>query len=450
MQETVRGQSLNVLVVDDEANIRKMLVTCLEVDGHQVVAVGNSRDALAEAARRSFDLALVDLRLGSDRGIDLIPALVGESPWMKVVVITAHGSIDSAVETMKRGAADYLTKPFAPAQVRLVTERVRQVRALEQRVAGLQGMLGESNPEVTLESNSPAMQRTLSLARQVAGSDANCLLRGESGTGKGVLAKAIHSWSERADKPFSTVSCPSLSAQLLESELFGHAKGAFTGAVRDNPGRIAASEGGTLFLDEIGELPLELQPKLLRFVQDREYERVGEAVSRRADVRVVTATNADLEAFVRTGRFREDLLYRINVVQIELPALRDRREDIGPLAERILAQLKREKSSVVGFTEEAAEAMQNYRWPGNVRELRNVVERAMILCRSERIGVEHLPAGFAPQAPSEGLGDPIPLDRLEELHIRRILAASKSLDDAAKILGIDVATLWRRRKKYGI
>jgi NtrC-family two-component system response regulator AlgB len=369
---------------------------------------------------------------------------------MKVVVITAHGSIDSAVETMKRGATDYLTKPFTPSQVRLVTERVRQLRALEQRVAGLQGILGESNPELNLESNSPAMQRAVNLARQVARSDASCLLRGESGTGKGVLAKAIHWWSARAAKPFSTVSCPSLSSQLLESELFGHTKGAFTGAVRENPGRIAMSQGGTLFLDEIGDLPVELQPKLLRFVQDREYERVGEAVTRHADVRLVTATNANLEDLIRQGRFREDLLYRLNVVQIDLPALRDRREDIFSLAQRLLAQFKREKPAVVGFSAEALETMQNYNWPGNVRELRNVIERAMILCQSEYIGLEHFPASFGPRSTSPGLGDAISLERLEEVHIRRILASTKSLEEAATILGIDLATLWRRRKKYGI
>jgi NtrC-family two-component system response regulator AlgB len=450
MSQTPEASPLNILVVDDEVNIRKMLATCLELNGHSVVSVSNSQDALAESARRSFDLAFVDLRLGADRGLDLIPALLGESPWMKLIVITAHGSIDSAVETMKRGAADYLTKPFTPAQVRLVTERVRQVRALEQRVAGLQGMLGQSNPETSLESASPAMQRAVNLARTIARSEATCLLRGQSGTGKGVLARAIHSWSARSAKPFSTVSCPSLSAQLLESELFGHARGAFTGAVRENPGRIAMSEGGTLFLDEIGDLPIELQPKLLRFVQDREYESVGESTTRRADVRLITATNADLEDLVRKGRFREDLLYRINVVQIDLPALRDRREDIMPLAERLLAEFNRDKPAVVGFTAEAAQAMQSYDWPGNVRELRNVVERGMILSQTDRIGTEHLPATFAPRSPSLELGDPITLDRLEELHIRRILASTKSLDEAATVLGIDLATLWRRRKKYGI
>jgi NtrC-family two-component system response regulator AlgB len=325
------------------------------------------------------------------------------------------------------------------------------MRALEQQLAGLEGVLGGEETETNLRSANPAMQRVISLARQVANSNTTVLIRGESGTGKGVLARAIHAWSDRAAKPFATVSCPTLSPQLLESELFGHVKGAFTGAVRDNPGRIAGSDGGTLFLDEIGDLPIHLQPKLLRFVQDLEYERVGEAKTRRANVRVITATNVDLDQAVRDGRFREDLLYRIKVVQLDLPALRDRPEDIVELAERFLAELGRRRG-VTSFTEDAIASLKHYSWPGNIRELRNLVERAVILCQGERIGHEHLPENVKPSAQDAAieLGDRIPLEKLEEIHIRRVLAKSKSLDEAAEILGIDVATLWRRRKKYGI
>lgn len=452
MNEKLPGISLSVLVVDDEINIRKTLAVGLEADGHRVVAVSNASDAVAEAARHAFDLAFVDLRLGATLGLDLIPELLAQSPWIRVVIITAHGSIDSAVETMRRGAADYLTKPFTPAQVRLTTERVMRIRALELQVAGLEGALEARQPDTLLKSGSSAVQRVVNLAQQVAATDATVLLRGESGTGKGVIARAIHAWSGRRDKPFATIACPTLSAQLLESELFGHARGAFTGAVRDNPGRIASSDGGTLFLDEIGDLPLALQPKLLRFVQDREYERVGEARTRLADVRVICATNVDLEEAVSAGRFREDLLYRIKVVQLDLPPLRERPEDVMVLAERFLAELRRGKP-VAGFTPEAEAALRAYRWPGNIRELRNVVERALILCQSERIGMEHLPGGFsqAEAAPtSVGVGDRVSLDQLEETHIRRVLAKTRSLDEAAKVLGVDVATLWRRRKKYGI
>ena len=267
---------LNILIVDDELNTRKMLTICLETEGHPVVAVSNFQDALHEASRRSFDLALVDLRLGTTDGLDLIPALRAQTPWLKIIVITAYASIDTAVEAMRRGATDYIPKPFTPAQVKLAVDKVFDMRTLEQRIVSLQEDLGRLNPEIDFSTESAAMQRVINLSRQVASTDATILLRGESGTGKTVVARAIHQWSHRVNKPISIVSCPTFSPDLLESELFGHVKGAFTGAVRDHPGRIASCEGGTLLLDEIGDLPANLQPKLLRFLQDREYERVGD------------------------------------------------------------------------------------------------------------------------------------------------------------------------------
>jgi NtrC-family two-component system response regulator AlgB len=441
---------LNVLIVDDEPNIRRLLGMCLEADGHRVASTGNAVDAIDAASRQSFDLAFVDLRLGTSNGLDLIPQLLAQSPWMKVVVITAYASIDTAVEATRRGALDYLPKPFTPAQVSAVVQRVAAMRRMEIEVQQLQDEVRKSG-EIELASRTPAMQRAFEMARQVAGSDATVLLRGESGTGKGVLARTIHQWSARASRPFATVSCPSLSPELLESELFGHVKGAFTGAVRDNPGRVASSEGGTLFLDEIGDLPLALQPKLLRFLQEREYERVGDARTRHANVRIIAATNLDLASAVRGGRFREDLYYRLNVIQIDVPLLRDRVEDILPLAERMLASLS--DGRLLGFTESAAWALRSYPWPGNLRELRNAVERAAILCKGNRIGPEHLPEAVV--SPSRGAhdvraGDMITLDELEQKHIRRVLSSTKTLDEAAAVLGIDVATLWRRRKKYGI
>jgi NtrC-family two-component system response regulator AlgB len=443
------AEHLNILVVDDEANIRKVLVACVEAEGHRAAAVGTAADAVQACRRRSFDLAFVDLQLGAEKGMDLIPALLAESPWLKVVVITAYASIETAVESIRRGATDYLPKPFTPAQVSVLTQKVATLRALEQRVAGLQDALGDAGPQADLGTSSPAMQRAVNLARQVAPTDATVLIRGETGTGKGVLARAIHAWSRRAGKPFAVVSCPSLSAELLESELFGHVRGAFTGAVRDNPGRIAATEGGTLFLDEIGDLPLKLQPKLLRFVQDLEYERVGDQATRRADVRVISATNADLEEAVKAGRFRQDLLYRLNVVQIDLPPLRERPEDTVTLAERLLAHFRRKHGrGPSGFTPAAGEALRAYAWPGNVRELRNVIERAAILCPDGLVDAAHLLLKPAAAAPS--IGDPVTLDALEEMHIRAVLASSKSLDEAASVLGIDSVTLWRRRKRYGI
>ncbi len=447
-QET---QLLRVLVVDDEANIRKTLSMCLEAEGHRIVAVGNFPDALQEASRTSFDLAFLDLRLGTDNGLDLIPHLLAATPWIKIIVITAYASVDTAIEAMKRGAADYISKPFTPAQVRMAVRKSFEMRILEQKVAVLQEDLERSRPEIDFSSKSPVMQNVINLAHRAALSNATILLRGESGTGKTVLARSIHSWSSRVDKPFGIVSCPSFSSELLESELFGHVKGAFTGAVRDNPGRIASCENGTLFLDEIGDLPLSLQSKLLRFVQDREYERVGDYITRKANVRIIAATNMDLEQAVTDKRFREDLFYRLNVIQIEFPALRDRSEDIVALAEKLLAFYGRvNHRSSLRFTDEALQFLKKYHWPGNVRELNNVIERTAILCQNDRVGIESLPANLLPDNTVSGVGDPVTLDKIEEQHIRRVLSTAKSLQEAAAVLGVDQTTLWRRRKKYGI
>jgi len=352
---------------------------------------------------------------------------------------------------MRRGATDYIPKPFTPAQVLLAVRKVEEVRTLEQKVAVLREDLARTSPEVCFSSECPAMQRVMETARQVASTDAAVLLRGESGTGKTVLARAIHGWSRRSGKPFGVVSCPSLPAELLESELFGHVKGAFTGAVRDNPGRIAACEGGTLFLDEIGDLPITLQPKLLRFLQEQEYERLGDPSTRKADVRVITATNRNLEEEVKAGRFREDLFYRLNVIPIEIPPLRDRAQDIEALATQLLAFYGRiHHRNFSGFTEEAMQTMKRHAWPGNLRELRNVIERASILCRSERIGVEYFPGTTSKGEAVPAIGGLMSLEKIEEEHIRRVLASTGSLLEAAEVLGIDQTTLWRRRKQYGI
>jgi two-component system, NtrC family, response regulator AlgB len=450
-QKSSTRNRLNILVVDDDLNIRKTLSLCLVSEGHRVVGVSNFSDAQSEASRKSFEVAFVDLRLGTDNGLDLVPRLLALSPWLKIIVITAYSSIETAVEAMRRGAADYLPKPFTPAQVVMAVSKVASVRSLEQRVAHLQEELGRSQPEIIFSSTNPLMQRAITLARQVASTDATVLLRGESGTGKTVLARQIHSWSHRAARPLAVISCPSLSPELLESELFGHVKGSFTGAVRDNPGRIAACEGGTLFLDEISELPLSVQPKLLRFLQDREYERMGDNKSRKADVRIISATNVDLEQAVEMNRFREDLLYRLNVIQIELPPLHERPEDLATLAKQLLDFFgSKYHHPFVGFTDEALHLLQQYPWPGNVRELRNAIERAAILCKSDYVGVEYIPGRKTAGSAGPKIGDAVTLAKIEEEHIRRVLAESKSLQEAADTLGIDQATLWRRRKQYGI
>ncbi len=442
---------LRILIADDEINIRKTLALSLETDGHNVSAVSNYQDAVAQVSQSFFDVAFVDLRLGTQSGLDLIPAMISVAPWLKIIVITAYASIETAVEAIRRGATDYLPKPFTPAQVKLSLDKVAQVKTLEQKVLSLQEDLKRANPEINFTSSSPVMQRAITIAQQAAASDATLLLRGESGTGKTILARAIHGWSPRSHRPIGMVSCPAISAELLESELFGHVKGAFTGAVQDNPGRIAACEGGTLILDEIGDLPLPLQPKLLRFLQDKDYERVGDATPRRADVRIIAATNADLEAAVKLGKFRGDLWYRLNVIQIELPPLRNRPDDIEPLANHLLAFFARNAHRhYLGFTEKAMNALRHYSWPGNIRELRNVVERVTILCANEQINLKDLPQTIVEVPATIQIGAALSLQKLEEQHIRQILATTKSLQEAASILGIDQATLWRRRKQYGI
>jgi two-component system, NtrC family, response regulator AlgB len=451
MKNDNRIQNLNILIVDDEANIRKTLAVCLESRGHRVTAVSNGKDARAETDRQVFDLAFVDLRLGTENGLDLIPVILGACPWIKIVVITAYASIDTAVEAMRRGASDYIPKPFTPEQVQLATDRVAAVRGMEQHIATLKEDLKRLHPEVSFTSQHPGMQRAMEIARQVAASEAVVLLRGPSGTGKTVLARAIHGWSHRSDKPFGAISCPTLSPDLLESELFGHVKGAFTGALRDNPGRVAACEGGTLFLDEIGDLPLLLQPKLLRFIQDREYERVGDHRTRKAHVRIIAATNTDLDKAVQQGRFREDLYYRLNVIQIDLPPLSDRPDDVEILARNMLEFFGAQNHKMLnGFSDETINALRQYSWPGNIRELRNAVERAAILCAADIVQIEHLPASMAPHTPPLQLGDPVSLKMIEENHIRRVVATTKTLQEAAIILGIDQATLWHKRKQYGI
>ncbi|SHO53044.1 sigma-54-dependent transcriptional regulator [Desulfopila aestuarii] len=448
---TVPQGILNILIVDDETNIRKTLSYCLETEGHSVVSVANSLEALKEAKRRPFDIAFIDLRLENENGMDLIPPLLAESPWLKVVAITANATIETAVEAMRRGAADYIEKPFTSAQVRLLTRTLGHIRDLENEITVLKEDRRRFAPESLLQSNNPKMQRIIETLHKAAASEAIILLRGESGTGKSVFARTIHNCSPRAKKPIMIVSCPAVPSELLESELFGHAKGAFTGAVRENPGRIAACEGGTLFLDEIGDMALPIQAKLLRFIQDKEYERLGETMSRKANVRILTATNVNLEKRVAEGLFREDLFYRINVISVHVLPLRERREDIMTIADDFCRYFCRTNNkTIIGFDASAEQALRTYSWPGNVRELRNAIERAVILGNGDFITGSDLPESIVPSMSSPGVGDPVTLSTLEEFHIKRILQKTSSIQEAAAILGIDQATLWRRRKTYGI
>jgi NtrC-family two-component system response regulator AlgB len=445
------SNKLRALVIDDEKNIRSTLTVCLEGFGYQVVAVATPDLARSAVARQPFDLAFLDLRLGNESGLDLIPALLSVRPNLSVIMITAYATFDTAVDAVQRGAQGYLAKPFSPAQVHHVIDQVLQRRALQGRVAVLEDRLAEEAPEIDLASTSPELRAVLEAIVPAARSDATVLLRGESGTGKGVLAHALHEQSARRERPFVTVNCPTLSEDLLASELFGHAKGSFTGAVRDQPGRVEGADGGTLFLDEIAELSPSLQAKLLRFLQEKQFERVGENQTRTADVRIVVATNRDLEADVSVGRFRQDLLYRLNVVELTVPPLRQRGDDILRLAERFLRFFAvKATRPLFTLSPAAAQALLRYAWPGNVRELRNVMERVAILWPAQTVEPAAFPERIrgvtAEESPS--LGGDYTLEQIEREHILRVLFRTKTADEAAKILGIDASTLWRKRRKY--
>jgi NtrC-family two-component system response regulator AlgB len=449
---------MHILIVDDEPTIRKSLKIALESVKHTVEEAASAAEALDQVERCEFDLALVDLRLGQESGFNLLETLRGRSPHLAVVIVTAYSSIDNAVDAMRRGAFDYLAKPFTPAQVRAVLERFERDECLQNRLAGLQEQVSLEVPEASLSCGDQAVEAILEQARRFAATDAPVLIRGESGTGKGLLARAVHAWSRRAGGPFVTVSSPSLNADLLESALFGHARGSFTGAVTDTEGKVAAAQGGTLFLDEIGDLPLILQPKLLRFIHERRYERVGETRTRTADIRLITATNHDLDAAVAAGRFREDLLFRLNVIEVTLPPLRQRADRLL-LAEHFLVFFARQLGKkIVGFTAEARDALLSYHWPGNLRELRNAIERAVIFANGSTVEAKDLPSRIGRTAPQPGAGNParigvglpVTLQDLEAEHIRLVLERSPTREDAARILGIDPSTLYRKRKQLGL
>jgi NtrC-family two-component system response regulator AlgB len=443
---------MRTLIVDDEAGIRKTTRLAIESAGHEAAEAPNGPRALKAVGEEAFDVVFLDLKLGTEDGLVWLEKLLQAQPALHVVMFTAYANIATAVEAMRRGAFDFVPKPFTPDQIRGILARIERTRVLQTKVRTLENEIAAESPPVDLDASEPAMRQALEIAFKAAETPATLLILGPSGTGKSVLAREIHKRSAQRDGAFVTVSCPSLSRELLESELFGHVKGAFTGAVADTTGKVAAADGGTLFLDEVGEIPLEIQPKLLRLLQEREYERVGEARIRRASVRVIAATNRNLLDDVRAGRFREDLYYRLNVIGIVLPGLRDRPADLERLAEsyrRFFAARLGKK--ITGFSPEVRAAFAGYAWPGNLRELRNVIERAVILAGGPVIERCDLPDEFRVQ-PASGIavGARVTIDALEAEHIRRVLALSRNLDEAARTLGIDPATLYRKRQKLGL
>jgi NtrC-family two-component system response regulator AlgB len=446
------------LVVDDDAGVRQSLRLCLEAAGARVLGVATGRAALEALDRGHFDVVFLDLWLGPEAGMDLLPEMLQRQADLGVIVVTAFASIESAVDAVKRGAVDYIPKPFTPDQIRFTANRVVEAQRLRRRLAELQEALDETGEPSLFESHSQIFRQFLQMAARAAASDAVVLLRGESGTGKNVLARWLRANSPRAEAPFATVNCPALSGDLMTSALFGHRKGAFTGAIADVAGKAQEAESGTLFLDEVGELTADAQARLLRFLNDRTYERLGEARERHADVRLLAATNRLLENDVAAGRFREDLFYRLNVITLTLPALRERHEDIPLLAKHYLAMFSRKQGRVsMTFSDDAEHAMMSHPWRGNLRELRNAVERAVILASGPVLTPFDL--GLGPDAPfdregqadgSVRIGASISLAALEREHIARIVAQSSSLEAAARTLDIDATTLQRKRKRFGL
>ncbi len=445
---------MDILIIDDEKIIRDATRMIVEDADHYAEVAPSAEAGLARLKEEAFDLILLDVNLGAANGLDVLEEILRRKPQTAVVVFTAQASVALAVEAMRRGALDFLEKPFTREHLHLMLARVQRHRVLARQVVDLRTEVASAQPQARYESESSELLAVLDVLFRAADSMASILLLGESGTGKSMVARAIHERSARASKPFVTVNCPSLTRELMESELFGHVKGSFTGAVRDAAGKVKAAEGGTLFLDEIAELPLEIQARLLRLLQEREYERVGETVTRHADVRIIAATNRDLRKHVAEGAFREDLYYRLNVITASMPPLRQRPADLLAHARSYLEFFARQCGrKLKGFTPAAERAIAGHSWPGNLRELRNAIERAVILARTDQVDVGDLPHelfGPAKQA-AEGedivAGALVSLEELEQIHLERVIARTGSLAEAAQVLGIDPATLYRKRKR---
>ena len=449
----------NVLVVDDEESMRHLLTVILTDRGYEVRAVSNGEDALRELSVRDYDLVLSDIRMPRMDGLGLLRKALELRPDLTFIVMSAYGTHDTAIEAMKAGAYDYVSKPFKPDEVVLVLRKAEERLRLSRENRRLRSELAEGFRLENFVGSSPTLQEMLRQVRRVAPTKTTVLLTGESGTGKELVARAIHDLSPRAAMPFVAVNCGAIPSELIESELFGHVRGAFTDASRDKKGLAAEADGGTLFLDEIGELPFALQVKLLRFLEDEMVRRVGDTRSEKVDVRVVAATARDLARAVKDGQFREDLFYRLNVVNVRLPALRERPDDVPALVEHFLAKYRRlrPEAPLQGVSPEALEVLRSHRWPGNVRELEHAVERAVVLADGPVVQEGDLPdevrAAPAPGAlaPGRDLSVKRAFRALEEQFIRAALdRTAGNRTRAAELLDLSYRALLYKIKEYGI
>lgn len=445
-----------ILLVEDEVNMVRTLAKILRRKGHVVEPATHGQEALGHLAETDFDIVITDLKMPVTDGMQLLQEMHTRGYSSSVVVLTGHGTIPSAVEAMKLGAADYLIKPCDPDELLLVVDKLLETRCLQREVKHLRQEVWEYKKFGELTGQSPGMQEVYRLIQAVSGNRSNVLVTGESGTGKELVARTIHQKGPWADRPFIAINCGAMSETLLDSQLFGHKKGAFTGAIADHEGVFRAAEGGTLFLDEISEIPLSLQVKFLRAIQEKEVTSLGSTKPVKVDMRIIASTNRDLEEEVKKGTFRSDLFYRLNVVPIHLPPLRERHEDIPFLIGHFVTEFSKiynvEPKKV---SPDALEKLTHYPWPGNVRELQNAIERAFALSRSSEITLADLPSqvtGFAPPfSPLASLSDISPLEEAERTLIAAALQKSRgNKNEAARLLGIDRQRLYRKIEKYGL
>jgi len=445
--------SIQVLVVDDEKPTRVLMERELPRSGCAVRTAQSGEEALEVLSRQEFDVVLLDLKMPGLGGMETLRRLRSTGTTAEVVVLTGHPEVESAIAAMKLGATDYLTKPFKLSEVEAVLQRAAEKRRLQAENAALRRMVGQREDPASILGESPAMRPLLEMVGRVAASNAPVLISGETGTGKGLIARAIHQSSPRAEHPFLVINCSAFQDQLLESELFGHEKGAFTGAVSAKAGLFEVADGGTLFLDEVAEMSPAMQAKLLQVLDTGELRRVGGTRLRQVDTRIFAATNRDLEKEVRGGHFREDLFFRLNVVSLLVPPLRERREDIPRLVEHFLVRYQLPGQPKLTIAPAALALLVGYAWPGNVRELANTVERLVLLAPGPVITPEDLPANIRPSAepPPRQEDTPLPLTEVERLSIMRALKYTQGKKaPAARLLGIDVKTLTHKIRIYNI
>ncbi len=443
-----------ILVVDDETDICKALDLLLRKEGYEVVTANSAEEAIEKLKASFFDVLITDLKMGKMDGMELLTRAKEISPDTASVMMTAFSSIESAVEAMKRGASDYIVKPFLNEEIKLTLRKILEQRKLVTENIALKQQISQKIAFKDMVYVSESMNKIIETLEKVIPTKSNILILGESGTGKGLIAEMVHSNSPRRDNPFISINCSAIPEGLLESELFGYKKGAFTGAVADKLGMIAIANNGTLFLDEIGDMPVSLQAKILKVIETGELQPLGDTKKKQVDVRIISATNVDIEQRIKEGRFREDLYWRLNVIEIKIPPLRERKDDVEVIAKHFIQRFNEEhKKNIKGFDNAAMASLIAYSWPGNVREVKNIVERAVVLAEGEYITVDNLPEKIKQKSEQSVETSPLKVylgDYEKSLLMKVYQNHNKNKEETAKALGIDLATLYRKFKKFGI